>query len=62
MGINMENIGGRNQLLGQFGSAIGWNEKCAAMSFSLFSLSFKYKLLVMMVSINLFWKSEHFDV
>ena len=27
---------------------------CAAMSFSLFSLNFKYQLLVVMVSINFF--------
>ena len=34
---------------------------CAAMSFSLFSLNFKYKVLVVMVSINFFWISYHFD-
>ena len=60
----MENIGGG--MAGPSKSAVGpiWlgrrleqktaQKTCSAMSFSLFSLNLKYKLLVVMVSINFF--------
>ena len=62
--LGIENIGGG--MTAPWKSAVGWKKNsqktCAAMSFSLFSLHFKQKLLVVMVSINFFTKLEHFDI
>ena len=62
----MENIGGwmiewqhlRKQQLGRFGSAISWNKKQSkklVQPFSLYSLNFRHKLLVVMLSIIFFF-------
>ena len=67
--IRLSQRGERQQLVpsrsSQFGSVwagIKNQNKFHVQSFSLFSLNFKWKMLVVMVSMNFSWIFNHFDV